>query len=89
MKDSISLDSADALYLCTWNSNEIKQIHTKNTLWNEYKDTNLFDDALFETFFNDNLDDYKIKDYLKFSQLQGIFLNVTFVCDNMTITRIA
>jgi len=31
------------IYLCRWNGDEIVQIHTKETLYNEYKDTNLFD----------------------------------------------
>ncbi len=98
MKNSISLDSTDSLYLCTWNGNEIKQIHTQNTLWNEYKHTNLFDNdsiniSMFECFSNEILTDFKLSDYLKFSQSQDIngqdiFLNVKFVCDNMTITKI-
>tara|TARA_R100000541_G_scaffold14140_2_gene23480 strand:- start:19 stop:363 length:345 start_codon:yes stop_codon:yes gene_type:complete len=32
-----------AKYYCSWNGGEIIQIHTKETLYEEYKDTNLFD----------------------------------------------
>ena len=41
------------IYLCRWNGDEIVQIHTKETLYNEYKDTNLFDDKVY--FDNNNL----------------------------------
>ena len=44
MKESINLkEDKEAKYLCSWNSNDIVQIHTKETLWNEYKDSNLFE----------------------------------------------
>ena len=79
------------IYLCRWNGDEIVQIHTKETLYNEYKDTNLFDDdedMLFETIGN-GFDNFKFKDYLKLSSKDEDFLNVNFICDNMEITRIA
>ena len=41
MKKSINLkDTKDVKYLCSWNNNDIIQIHTKQTLLNEYKETN-------------------------------------------------
>nr|BAR27949.1 hypothetical protein [uncultured Mediterranean phage uvMED] len=91
MKESINLkEDKEVKYLCSWNSNDIVQIHTKETLWNEYKDSNLFDDdddMLFETLGN-GFDNFKIKDYLKLSSEDDDFLNVNFICDNMEIKRI-
>ena len=90
MKESINLkEDKEVKYLCSWNSNDIVQIHTKETLWIEYKDSNLFDDndMLFETLGN-GFDNFKIKDYLKVSSEDDDFLNVNFVCDNMEIKRI-
>ena len=40
---SMSNEKNEVVYLCTWNDGEIVQIHTKKTLKDEYKDTNLFD----------------------------------------------
>ena len=40
---SISNEKNKVVYLCTWNDGETVQIHTKETLRDEYKDTNLFD----------------------------------------------
>ena len=46
MKESITLKPTTTnVYLCSWNYGDIVQIHTKETLYNEYKDTNLFDDC--------------------------------------------
>jgi len=46
MKESITLKpSTTNVYLCSWNYGDIVQIHTRETLYNEYKDTNLFDDC--------------------------------------------
>jgi len=91
MKESINLkEDKKAKYLCSWNDNDIVQIHTKETLWNDYKDSNLFDDdddMLFETLGN-GFDNFKIKDYLKLSSEDDDFLNVNFICDNMEIKRI-
>ena len=91
MKQSINLkDTNDVKYLCSWNGNDIVQIHTKETLWNDYKDTNLFDDdddMLFGTMGN-GFDNFKFKDYLRLSSKDEDFLNVNFICDNMEITRI-
>jgi len=45
MNKSITLKPTNNnIYLCSWNGDEIVQIHTKETLYNEYKDTNLFED---------------------------------------------
>ena len=91
MDKSIDLkQDKETKYLCSWNNGDIIQIHTNKTLWNEYKDTNLFDDdedMLFETIGN-GFDNFKFKDYLKLSSKDEDFLNVNFICDNMEITRI-
>jgi hypothetical protein len=48
LKESITMPSTKCnIYLCRWNGDEIVQIHTKETLYNEYKDTNLFDDKIY------------------------------------------
>jgi hypothetical protein len=31
-------------FLCTWNGDEIIELHTQESLWKEYKNTNLFED---------------------------------------------
>jgi len=41
--ESITLDGKNHYFLCSWNGTECVQIHTKETLIKEYKDTNLFD----------------------------------------------
>jgi hypothetical protein len=101
MKHSITLtesvDSdkkAEAKYLCSWNGYEIVQIHTKETLYNDYKDTNLFEvnedetyNSYFESFGN-GFDNFLIKDYLDHSSEDDDFLGVSFHCDNMKIIRI-
>ena len=40
---SITLDGKNNYFLCSWNGTEIIQIHTIETLREEYKETNLFD----------------------------------------------
>ena len=75
-------------YYCSWNGGEIIQIHTKETLYQDYKGTNLFDDdSLFETIGN-GFDNLTIKDYLNHSNKDDDFLNVNYHCDNMEIQRI-
>jgi len=32
-------------FLCKWNGDEIIELHTQESLWNEYKNTNLFEDV--------------------------------------------
>tara|TARA_R110000851_G_scaffold93789_1_gene204187 strand:+ start:282 stop:560 length:279 start_codon:yes stop_codon:yes gene_type:complete len=52
MKKSITLKPTTTnIYLCSWNGDAIVQIHTKETLYNEYKDTNLFESGdKYQTF---------------------------------------
>jgi len=64
LKESITMPSTKCnIYLCRWNGDEIVQIHTKETLYNEYKDTNLFDE--------DNKD-YGYKNFMEFLEVWEI-----------------
>ena len=96
LTESITLKTHDNLsnepiYLCDWNNGEIVQIHSKETLEKEYKETNLFDDD--EKYFSNYTNGFKynsftIQDYLEKSEENDDYYNVPFRCDNMTITRI-
>ena len=65
------------LFLCRWNGNEIVEIHTIGSFWNQYKDTNVFD-ADFVEMFNESINDV-------FERLE-VEEGDTF--DNMEIRRI-
>lgn len=39
-----SFKVTEPLFLCRWNDGEIVEIHTKESLFEQYKDTNLFDE---------------------------------------------
>ena len=89
-------------YLCSWNNNDKVEIHTIETLKQDYPI--LFNEQKNEIFccHVNGLDDYSFIDYIKLSSKgTGLkdtkntiyvkpvdFLNVPFDCDNMTITRI-
>jgi hypothetical protein len=38
-----TFNNKETLFLCTWNNGDIIQVHTKQSLYDQYKDTNLFD----------------------------------------------
>ena len=40
----------EKLFLCTWNGNEIIEIHTMDSFWHQYKNTNVFDGDFVEMF---------------------------------------
>ena len=98
MKHSITLTESEdskekqvAKYLTTWNGNDIVQIHTKETSYNEYKETNLFDefdDDSQNVYFFSHDERYLLKDYLNKSSEDDDFLSDTFYADNMTIEKI-
>ena len=76
------------IYLCRWNEDEIVQIHTIETLYNEYKDTNLFDDKVY--FDNNNLK-YDFRNWgevLKEWQVKKYDFATTLKDDNFEITLI-
>ena len=95
LRESVDSDKTpEAKYLCSWNGHEIVQIHTKQTLYNDYKDTNLFEvnenetlNAYFQSIGN-GFDNFLIKDYLDYSSKDDDFLGISFHCDNMKIIRI-
>ena len=62
LKETITMPSTKCnIYLCRWNGDEIVQIHTKETLYNEYKDTNLFDSVDAEGYKGE----YKKEGFIK------------------------
>ena len=80
-------------WLCSWNGGEIVQIHTRETLYGEYKET-LFDVELVDylgSIYQSGIDkQYKTVDqYLDdCEKYNGDFINIPFGCDNMTIIQI-
>ena len=98
MKHSITLTESEgskekqvAKYLTTWNGNDIVQMHTKETLYNEFKETGLFDefdDDSQNVYFFSNYERYLLKDYLNKSSEDDDFLGDTYYADNMTIEKI-
>ena len=95
LTESITLKTRDnesdkPIYLCDWNDGEIVQIHSKETLEKEYKETNLFDDdgKYFSNYTNGfKYHSFTIQDYLEKSK-DDDYYNIPFRCDNMTIIRI-
>jgi hypothetical protein len=89
LKESITMPPThNNIYLCRWNGDEIVQIHTKETLYNEYKDTNLFDDKVY--FDNNNLK-YDFRNWLevlKEWQVKKYDFATTLKDDNFEITLI-
>lgn len=70
------LNTTQPVYLCVWNEGsefEIVEIHTQGTLFDEYKDTNLFAADTEEGFLY---------------TLDTLSIGKTYTDDNMTITRI-
>ena len=49
---NIDLENDD-YFLCSWNGTEITQIHTKESLIEEYKKTGLFEDSNESNYAND------------------------------------
>tara|TARA_R110002020_G_C15945067_1_gene745059 strand:+ start:341 stop:646 length:306 start_codon:yes stop_codon:yes gene_type:complete len=91
--DGTITNPKEPLYLCEWNSGDIVQIHTRESLYDFYKDTNLYDtdehdlnewDDRFEGI-NELLDHLETNDEDAFN---GRFDNEVYRNDNMTIQRI-
>ena len=79
----------EPLFVCRWNgihsingrsSHEIVEIHSKNTLLNKYKSTNLFDNDL-----NPQLD---LNRWIDLTSQDNDFYNRPFINDNFEIERI-
>ena len=83
----ITITGDSPVYLCTWNSGEIVEIHTAQTLRHDYTDTNLFDP-------DDDNWGFEIQTLMTFDALLDHLENETidkgriFHNDNMTIQRI-
>ena len=65
------------LYLCKWNDGDIIEIHTKQSLYDTYKDTNLYDGE-FERDYGMNINEVLAS--LEMESFRGF--------DNMEIRRI-
>ena len=78
------------LYLCRWDGNEIVEVHSKHTLWENYMDTNLFDDdeKLINYTMQPNTIQFHLHKYLEISKDDYVFLNEDFHLSNFTIRRI-
>tara|TARA_R100001244_G_scaffold131836_2_gene105949 strand:- start:3 stop:317 length:315 start_codon:yes stop_codon:yes gene_type:complete len=76
------------LFLCSWNGNDVIQIHTEETLYNEYKDTNLFDEHNISWEVNGKERTFnELLKYLSLFNYSG-FDDEVYINDNMTIRRI-
>lgn len=84
-------------FLCTWNSCEIVEVHTLESLKDVYGGTGLFDtDNKFPEGWSSN--DRFHKDYNYFTEVLNYLTSddsellpmchITYTCDNMTIQRI-
>ena len=70
-------------FLCTWNGNEIIELHTKESLWNEYKNTNLFEDN--DWFYGrENIENVSLTDLMSLC-IYNEDKNTIHYNDNMTI----
>lgn len=70
-------NETEKLFLCTWNGNEIIEIHTQDSFWHHYKLTNVFE-AEFVEMFGESINDV-------FNRLS---VNQKEWFDNMEIERI-
>ena len=80
---NMDLDLAnDDYFLCSWNGTEITQIHTKESLIEEYKETGLLEDKDWNIKPETNV--IGLMDYL----IEDKWLFEPFYNDNMTIMNI-
>lgn len=89
LRSSYESKNSPCIYLCRWNENDIVEIHTSDTLYDHYKDTNLFDDnEKLQHFSSNSLPmGLYLSAYLDVSD-DDAFLNQDFELDNFTIRRI-
>lgn len=86
-------DNKEVLFLCRWNNGDLIQTHTKESLINAYKDTNLFDNDL--PFYNVMGDELAIslREWLDAISREhkndfDVDINRSIFCDNFKIQRI-
>ena len=83
-KFPMDLDPNTETFLCSWNGHDQVELHTRESLFERYKDTNLYDNE--EKFYpRYGIQTYTFKEYLDNSDE---LLGVPFVCDNMKIERV-
>jgi hypothetical protein len=86
-------NNKEALFLCRWNNGDLIQTHTKDTLVNAYKDTNLFDnDMPFYNVMGDELA-ISLREWLDTISTEhkndfDVDINCSIFCDNFKIQRI-
>tara|TARA_R100001530_G_scaffold71513_1_gene50639 strand:+ start:178 stop:480 length:303 start_codon:yes stop_codon:yes gene_type:complete len=87
-KGVINIPREYGLFLCTWNSREVVEIHTKETLKSQYGDTNLFDEDNITWEVNGKERTFtELLAYLSLFDWSG-FDDEVYINDNMTIRRI-
>lgn len=76
-------------FLCTWNDNQIVEIHTLNTLQNKYEETNLFEGDLpiYDCFHGHDLA-ISLKEWMETIESNENWRDQVLVCDNFKIQRI-
>lgn len=85
-----SFDFNAPLFLCKWNDGEIIQLHTKESLYEQYKDTNLFDEEEEKQDLEGNTLAVGVLEWMEALS----YVNFTwqtheaFTFDNFTMTRI-
>ena len=91
---NLDLENND-YFLCSWNGTEITQIHTKESLIEEYKETGLFEDNdwSWEGVFNPAVAGDSPWKYGKLTELmdfliEGVWLFKAYHNDNMMIMYI-
>jgi len=83
----IRIGGGTPVFLCTWNGGETVEIHTRESLRECYRETNLFDQG-------DDSWAWEIQELMTFDQLlahlaeESLDKGKPFHNDNMTITRI-
>ena len=89
LRSNYDFKNSHSIYLCRWNENDIVEIHTRDTLYDHYKDTNLFDDNEKLQHFSLNSEPMRLylSAYLDVSD-DDAFLNQDFELDKFTIRRI-
>jgi hypothetical protein len=85
-----NFDPTAPLFLCRWNDGEIIQVHTKESLFEQYKHTNLFDEDEEKQDLEGNTLAVGVLEWMEAMS----YVNFTwqtheaFTFDNFTMTRI-
>ena len=85
-----SFASDSPLFFCEWNSYQFA-IHTRESLYSVYKDTNLYDKDSDWEWGGEGMDFNTLLDHLSLpdeNEFNGRFDNEVYRNDNMTIQRI-